>query len=163
MNFLTDFGVKPVLLIAQIVNFLILLYILKRFLYKPILKMLDERKEKISVGLKNAEEIEKKLNQIVAEREEQLKKASKEGEEIIKEATASANQIITEAHEKAGSDIEVIIEKAHQSIDLEKEKMRQEIRSELANLVVAGLEKVTGKILDKKDQEEMVKKTIKEL
>lgn len=163
MNFLTDFGVKPILLIAQIVNFLILLYILKRFLYKPILKMLDERKEKISGGLKNAEEIEKKLNQIVAEREEQLKKASKEGEEIIKEATASANQIITEAHEKAGSDIEVIIEKAHQSIDLEKEKMRQEIRSELADLVVAGLEKVTGKILDKKDQEEMVKKTIKEL
>lgn len=163
MDFLKDFGVQPVLLIAQAVNFLILLYILKRFLYKPVLKVLDERKKTISDSLQNAEEIEKKLTQITAEREEQLKKASREAEEIIKDATASAGQIIAEAHEKAGTDIEGLVAKAHQSISLEKEKMRQEIRAELADLVVAGLQKVTGKVLDKKDQEEMVKETIKEL
>lgn len=163
MDFLKDFGVQPVLLIAQAVNFLILLYILKRFLYKPVLKVLDERKKTISDSLQNAEEIEKKLTQITAEREEQLKKASREAEEIIKDATVSAGQIIAEAHEKAGTDIEGLVAKAHQSISLEKEKMRQEIRAELAGLVVAGLQKVTGKVLDKKDQEEMVKETIKEL
>lgn len=163
MNFLSDFGVQPILLLAQIVNFAILLLILKKFLYKPLLKMLEERKKTIADSLQNAEEIEKRLAQVTTEREEQLKKASKEAEAIIKDATASANQIITEAHDKASSDIEEMVAKAHQSIELDKEKMRQEIRAELAGLVVSGLEKVTGKVLSEKDQKEMVHRSIKEL
>src|SRR3989344_2266081 len=98
MDFLNDFGVKPVLLAAQAVNFFILLFILKKFLYKPILGMLETRKQKIAESLKNAESIEKKLQAIGEEREEALKKAGKEAEEIIRDATEAANQIISEAH-----------------------------------------------------------------
>lgn len=142
---------------------MILLLILQRFLYKPVLKMLEDRKKTIADSLKNAEEIEKRLTAVTAEREEQLKKASREAESIIKEATASANQIIAEARNKASADIEDMVEKAHQGIALDKEKMRQEIRAELADLVVVGLQKVTGKVLSEKDQKEMVQKSVKEL
>jgi len=163
MDFLQDFGVKPVLLIAQIVNFLILLYILKRLLYGPILKVLDERKQKIADSLKNAEEIEKRLEEVTIEREKRIKDASREAEKIVKEATQSAGQIITDAHLKAGADVEKIIEKSRQSLNLEREKMYKEVRADLANMIAVGLEKVAGKTLNKKDQEELIKESIKEL
>jgi F-type H+-transporting ATPase subunit b len=163
MGFLTDFGVKPVLLIAQIINFALLLFILQRLLYKPLLKVLDERKQKIADSLKNSEEIEKKLASITEDREKKLKETAKEVEVILKEATDSANQIISEAHAKAGADVEKIIEKSRQSIVQEQEKMRQEMRQELAGLVVVGLQTVTGKVLDKKDQQKILEESLKGL
>jgi F-type H+-transporting ATPase subunit b len=163
MGFLTDFGVKPILLIAQIVNFALLLFILQRFLYKPLLKVLADRKQKIADGLKNAEEIEKKLEQITAEREKRLKETAKETEGILKEATQMATKIIADAHTKAGNDVEKIFEKSKQSIEQEREKMRQEMRAELAGLVVAGLQIVTGKVLSEKDQKNILEESLKGL
>lgn len=163
MSFLTDFGVQPILLLAQIVNFLILLFILKKFLYKPILKVLEERKQKIADSLSNAEEIEKRLQKIGDEREDALRKAAKETEDLIAEATQGADKIIKEAHEKAGKDIEKMIAKSEESMRLEREALHQEIRTELAALVVEGLQKVTGKVISKADQKKMVKDSLKEL
>ncbi|MBI2593944.1 F0F1 ATP synthase subunit B, partial [Candidatus Daviesbacteria bacterium] len=76
---LSDFGVQPVLLLAQIVNFLVLLWILNKLLYKPVLKVLEERKAKIEKGLKNAEEIEKRLAQTAEEEEKAILAAAKMG------------------------------------------------------------------------------------
>ncbi|MCL5783857.1 MAG: F0F1 ATP synthase subunit B [Patescibacteria group bacterium] len=163
MEILNQFGIKPVLLIAQGVNFLLLLFILKKFLYKPILKVLDERKQKIADSLKNADEIEKKLGQISQEREEALRKAAKDAEVILQEATQTADKIITQAHQKAGKDIEKLVEQSKESLKLEREKLHQEIRMEIAGLVVASLQKVTGKVITEKDHKEMVEKSLKEL
>lgn len=163
MDFLTDFGVQPILLTAQVVNFLILLFILKKFLYGPILKVLESRKQKIAESLKQAEEIEKKLAQTQEDREKALQKAADEAQRILNEATKSANQIIDEAHSKASKDIEEMVKKGQESIRLEREKMQQEIREELAELVSLGLQKVTGKVLTSKDQKELVNKTLKGL
>ena len=69
MDILSQFGVKPILLAAQVVNFLILLFILKKFLYGPILKVLSERRKKIEDSLKNVEEIEKRYNEMKEIRE----------------------------------------------------------------------------------------------
>lgn len=163
MDFLTDFGVKPILLLAQVVNFIVLFLILKRFLYKPLLKVLAERKEKISNSLKNAEEIEVKLAQTTKDREERLRETSKEAEEIIAEATKNANQIIAEAHTKASRDIEQMLEKSKVALEQERVKLRQEIRFELANLVVLGLQKVTGKVVTEKEQKQLIERSIQEL
>ncbi len=163
MDILNQFGVKPVLLAAQAVNFLVLLYLLNRFLYKPILEVLKKRQQTIAQSLENASEIEKKLKQTEQDRDKKLIKASDEAKQIINEATESANQIILEARKKASEDMGKIALQAKQGIELEREKMRQELRAELANLVALGLEKVTGKILTQKDQKEMVEKTVKGL
>src|SRR6476619_1002487 len=98
---LTEFGIQPLLLAAQVVNFLVLLFILNKLLYKPILQMLQTRKDRIAESLKNAEEIENTLAKTEEDREKRLKEATDEAKDIINEATKSANLVIAEAHTKA--------------------------------------------------------------
>lgn len=163
MNFLNDFGVQPILLAAQIVNFLILLYLLKRFLYKPILKVLEERKKTIAQSLKNADEIEKRLNEITDEEEKRLLRSSQEGAKIIKEAQDSAVQIIDEAKLKAEELAQDIVNKAQGQLQVEKQQLQQEVMERLGEFIVLGLQKVTGKVLTKKDQQDLIKGSIKEI
>ena len=162
MDILDEFGIKPVLLAAQVVNFVVLFLILKKFLYQPILKVLQTRQDTIAKSLKDAEKIEKRLQQTDEEREKVLKLAALESKKLIDEATQASAQIIAEAHLKASSDMEKILEQARQAVRLEKEKMQQEIREELADLVVLGIEKVAGKVLTGKDQKEIVERTVKQ-
>ena len=161
MEILNEFGVDWKLLIAQIINFLLLLFILKKILYKPILAMLEERKNKIADAMKNAEDIEKKLEKIEKEREATIEKASAEAMKILEDATKTSSQIIAEAQEKASEDIKTIVEKAHQQIASDRNQMREEIRTELANLVAAAMTSVYEKKLTKSDHDEIIKNTLK--
>lgn len=158
-----QFGIQPIFLAAQVVNFLLLLFILKKILYKPLLKVLDERRQKIAESLKNAEEIENKLAKTEEDREKKLEVATKEAKKIIEEATKNAGTILEEAHTKAANDIAEMIQSAQNQIRSDREKMQQEIREELAELVIVSLEKITGKALNSKDQKTLIDKTIKEL
>ncbi len=160
---LTEFGVQPLLLVAQIVNFLVLLWILNKILYKPLLKVLEERKQRIAESLKNAEEIQKKLEQTELEREKKLAEAAKEAKEMLEETAKSVTQIIEEAHVKAAKDAEDIIGKGKESINADREKMHQEMREELSDIVVLALEKVVGKTMTDKDQKRMIEETVKRL
>lgn len=160
---LNQFGINKFLLTAQVVNFLVLLWILKRFLYKPILKVLEERKQKIAESLKNAEEIEKKLLQTEEDRDKKLAEAAQEGKKILEETTKTASQIIEEGHLKAAKDMEEIVNKGKESISVEREKMHQEMREELAEIVVVALEKITGKVITKEDQKKMIEDTVKRM
>jgi F-type H+-transporting ATPase subunit b len=160
---ISDFGVQPVLLAAQIVNFLILLFILNKLLYKPLLKVLEQRRQKVEESIKNAEKIEQKLLKTEEEYEKRIVEASKEGQKIIDEATKSASQIVSEAHQKAQSDIEEMMQKGQASIRMERDRMQQEMREELSDVVVTALEKVTGKVINKTDQRKMVDQAVKGL
>lgn len=163
MDFLKDFGVQPVLLAAQVVNFLVLLWILKKLLYKPILKVLEERKQRIAESLKNTEEIEKRLNKLSEEEQKKILKAAQEGELIIKQAQESGVQIIEEAKAKAQGLHEKILEEAYGQIKVEREKLKQEVREHLADFVVLALQKITNKVLTTKDQKKMVKEAVREI
>lgn len=163
MEILNQFGINPILLAAQVVNFLILLFILKRFLYKPILKVLEQRKLRIEESLKNAEEIEKRLLQTIEEEERRIQKASLESEKIIKEAQTAAAQIIDEGKVRAEQLSQRILQEGEKQLQLEKEKLQQEVRGDLADVLSLALQKVTGKIFDKKDQRELIEQTVKHL
>ncbi|MBI2011529.1 F0F1 ATP synthase subunit B [Candidatus Daviesbacteria bacterium] len=160
---LKDFGIQPFLLAAQVVNFLILLLILKKFLYKPILRVLDERKSKIAQSLEEAAQIEKNLLKTEEDREKILNQAGIEAKQLIALASKSADEIISQAHQKAALDMQGILKKGEETIRLEKMRMQQEIREELGDLVVVSLQKIVGKVLNKKDQKEMINKSIKEM
>lgn len=160
---LSDFGVQPVLLVAQIVNFFILLFLLKKLLYGPILNVLEKRKETIAQSLKNAQEIEKRLQKVEEDREKKIEEAAKEARFILDEAAASANQIIDSAHQKATKDIEDMMEKGKQSIALEKDKMQNALRQELSDIVIVALHKVIGKTIDTKDHKKMVEDALKQI
>src|SRR5688572_11227536 len=159
MEILDQFGVDWRLLIAQFVNFAILLFILKIILYKPILKMLEDRKNRIAEAEENAASIEKRLEKIEKEREKTISKASDEATKLLEEATKSSAEIIAEAHVKAASDLELVIAKAQDQIASDREKMRSEIRAELAELVATAMTSIYEKKLTKADQEEIIKQT----
>lgn len=163
MEVFKQFGVQPILLAAQIVNFIVLLYLLKKLFYKPLLKVLEERKEKIAQSLKNAQEIEKRLLEIEDERDKKLKKAAVEAREILKDAGKQAADLIEEAQSRAEAQIKLSLKKNQEAMDRERDRLHQEIRNELAQMVVIGLEKVAAKIITKEDQHKIIEQNLKQL
>ena len=163
MDILNQFGVQPILLAAQVVNFLILLFILKKFLYKPLLKVLDARKKTIEDSLKNAEEIEKKLADTNIEVEKILAKAVNEGQKIMDQSRQAAAQITEDAHKTAIEILSKANEQALGVMQTERVKLKQEIRDNLGDLVTLALEKVTGITVSKKEQKDIIEKEVRNL
>ncbi len=163
MEILNQFGINPMLLAAQVVNFFILLLILKKFMYKPLLKVLDERKQKIAESLKNAEEIELKLQSTNEQIDKMMAKTSDEIQQMHDE-TKKENALLKEMGKK---EVEVqaaiILQKAQEAVRAESNKMREEIRDELATLVELALQKVTGKIVTKEDQKKIIEREVKNI
>lgn len=163
MEILNQFGINPVLLAAQVVNFLILLFILKKFAYGPILKVLDQRKKTIADSLKNAEEIEKQLAFTEEEKDKILAQASKEGQKMVDETKKELEALREEMKADALTQAELIIQKAHESTLAEMEKMKEELMVGVADIVAVGMEKVSGKSFSSKDKKEMIKQTVKNI
>ncbi len=159
----SQFGIQPILLLAQIVNFLVLLFILNKLLYKPLLKVLSQRKQKIEESLKNAEEIALRLQKTEEESQKKLEKAASEAQKIIDETKKSAQDIIAEARLKAQSDVGEMIKKGQESINTERDRMHQEIKDSVAQLVGMSLTKVIEDSLSMKDQKEMLKNASKRI
>ncbi len=161
MEILNQFGVDIRLLLAQIVNFTILLIVLKFILYKPVLKMLDERKQRIIEAEENAASIEARLEKIEKEREKVISLASAEATKLLEDATKTSTEIIEEAHTKAADDIKLMVTKAKDQISADRTEMQHQLREELANLVATAMTSVYKKKLTKADQEEIIKHTLK--
>lgn len=163
MEILKDFGINPVLLLAQIVNFLILLFILNKVLFKPLLKVLDERKNKIATSLKEAERISEELAKAEKTSKEIVEKAETKADLIVLEAEEAAANLRADGHAKAKEEAEKILKKTQETLELEKEKMRASLRRELMEVVVMATEKIMGKNLSDKEKEEITKKNLMEL
>lgn len=158
---LSDFGVNPILLAAQVVNFLVLVFILHKLLYKPVLKLLDERKKKIEESLKNAEKIQLELEETEARREKVLNEAIEEGKRIISEASAQGALMMQESQAKAKEDMEAMMEQGKAMISGERDKMTREVKGEVARMIEMSMEKVLGGSLDLKAQSKLVDDAVK--
>jgi len=163
MEILNQFGINPILLAAQVVNFLILLFILKKFMYKPLLKVLDQRKKTIEDSLKNAQEIERRLLQTEEDRDKILAKASQEAQKIADETKKELTLMREEDRQKAKDESEQIIKKAQEAARLESEKVLSEAKTEIIGLVMTVFQKVTGKVVTKEDQRKIIEKEIRNL
>lgn len=155
------FHIETNLLLAQIVNFAIVLFVLYKFAYGPILKTLNDRTEKIEKGLKDSEEASKKLSDITEKEKEVLTKAKKEAQEIIKksedEAKKNAEMILSEAKEKT----EKAVSDAKKLIEQEKNKMMNEVKADVSELVALAAGKVLGEKVDAKKDKELIEKSLK--
>lgn len=163
MDLLKEFGVEPTLLLAQIVNFLLLLFILRKFLYTPVLRMLKKRRDTIAQSLKNAEEIEHRLQQIHAEREATLRQAHEEVTRILDKATLHAEALTREMHDKAQKDVDKLLERTKATLEQERIAMYADLKAKITSLVVLTFERVAGKVLTEKDQKELIERSVKEL
>lgn len=163
MEILKDFGINPYLLLAQIVNFLILLFILNKVMFQPLMKVLEQRRQKIAQSLKEAEQISVELQSAEKKAQELVTKANRRADEIVAEAKAAAANLKTEATLQSKTEAEKILQKGRDALELEKEKMRASLRNELMDVVVMATEKILGSKLTREEKEELTKKSLKEL
>jgi len=149
-------------LIAQVANFFVLLVILRLTLYKPILKMLDERKQKIAEGLNAAEIARAEAASAQADIQVQLDAARKDGQEIVANAQNIATRIQTDAREQAARDREAALERARTEIQLERDRAIAVLRSEFAGITVSAAEKVINQSLDRQAHQRIIDETLAE-
>lgn len=160
---LQQLGIQWPKLIAQVINFAIVLFILWKFAYQPVLAMLAQRREKIAEGMANAEKIKAELAAAEASRRQILDKASVDAGKFIEEARVAAAKILEQETQKAIATANDIIVKARQANETELARMKTELRREVGRLVVSTTAKVTGKILTADDQNRLAEETNRQL
>ncbi len=150
---ITDtFGISTPFLIAQIVNFCLVAFILWKFAFKPVLATLDERKKKIADGLRYTDEMQAKLAAAQQESAAIIKTSQLEASRIIDEARRASKEYLDKQTHEAAAKANDLLTKAQQAIELEHKKMLAETRGEIARLVVATTERVLAQKLSEADR-----------
>lgn len=137
---LENLEIKWQLLLAQAVNFFILLFILKKFLYKPMLKFLRERREAIETGLKKSEAAEQQFKEMRKLQATELAKTRKEAQQIVDEAKKRAEDAQNEILATAKTQSVAIFLKAEKDIGQLKNQRLAEAEKEIGRLAIEGLE-----------------------
>ncbi len=157
------FGVNWPHLIAQIISFGIVCVVLYLLAYKPILRILEARRQQIAIGLANAEKIKAELTRIEAERVDVLAKAADEGKRMIEEARVAAARIHAEETKKATAGAEEILLRARERNEVERVRMLADLKREVGRLVLHTTATVTGKILTADDHRRLAEDTARQL
>jgi len=145
-----DFG----LFFWMLISFVFLLFILKKYAWKPILGSIKEREESIAKALKAAEDAKKEVAEIKSEHDKVLKEALLERDKILKEARETKNKIIEEAKLQAKDEASKILQSAKEEIEHEKQTMFSEMKNIVVDVSVSIAEKVIGKQLEDKNKQE---------
>ena len=149
-------GINPIYLLSQIVNFAILAIMLRVLAYKPILNVLDKRRERIVKGLEDARLAEEARANAETERQQILDQARAEAQGVVAEANqrgeAQAAKIVGEAQSQA----QTILEEAGGEARVERDRMLGEMRGQISALAIAAANQLIGTTLDEQRQRELV-------
>jgi F-type H+-transporting ATPase subunit b len=163
MQILENFGVDPILLVAQIVNFLIIFWILKKFLYKKVLDVLKKRKITIEEGLKQAEEARVKLEKVLLEEKDILKKAQISAKEIVEDAKKESNELSKELSDKAKEQTDKMIMDAKDQIKRESLETEKRLASRTSELASAILDKALKEFFSSIEHEKALERALKKI
>ena len=158
-----QFGVTWPKFIAQVILFIIVYAVLRKFAFGPVVEMFETRRRLIEEGQANAERIKKKLAESEVRCQEILRKANADAQRIIEEGRLSSEAHTQKELQKVIKDAEGIITRAHEAVEIDRKKMVSEVRSEMLHLVVDTTSKVAGRVLTAADQERLAAETAKEL
>lgn len=157
-----DLGINLPLLGAFVINFVILFGLLSVVLYRPVLKMLDERQAKIKESMEQAEQMKEQMARSEEQIKAHLETARREGQDIITQATQIGEKLEEEAKDKARQEAESLIAKAQVEIGRERDKAIDELRKEFVDIAIKAAEKVITKTLDKKKHQELIDEALEE-
>lgn len=146
MELLTKLGIDWRLLLAQIVNFLFVLAVLYKFLYRPLLTFLDQRRDRIEQSLREAKRIETELKSIEVKKAEAMAEARQQAQEVIAQAEAMAEAQRQETLLRVRGEAEKVIAEARLKIEAEQAAAIKAVRREAAKLVVQATTRVIGKL-----------------
>ncbi|MFC2069625.1 F0F1 ATP synthase subunit B [Chloroflexota bacterium] len=155
-------GINVQLLVAQIINFLLLLGLLYLFAYKPILKMFDERSNRIKESMDMTESIKEQAANADVDAKKRIEAAGREGQEMIARAVKTGEEIRQKAQEDAKPEAETLISKARQEIQQERDEAIAELRREFTDLTITAAEKVIEQELDKEAHRKLIDKVLDE-
>jgi F-type H+-transporting ATPase subunit b len=167
MNVITEifanFGITWPKFIAQFILFLVVYWVLNKYAFGPVLKMLQERRRRIEEGQHNAEKIKRQLAEAELRYQEVLRKANEEATKFLEEARASSDAITQKQLQQAIKDAEGIIAKAQETISQERNKMVAEVKKDMVDLVVKTTSKVVGKVITPEDEKRLSEETVKQV
>jgi F-type H+-transporting ATPase subunit b len=157
------FGWNPRLFLSQVVSFAIVAFLLRRFAYKPILTVLEERRQRIAEGLLNADKIKQELAEAEKRYAEIVAKANEQAQRMIDEARESSAHLAERKQQEAITAAEQIMAKAREAGELERERTMADLKRQLGRLVVETTAKVTGKVLTSDDQKRLQEEAARQL
>ncbi len=157
------FGWNSWMFLSQVISFTIVALVLRRFAYKPILAVLEERRQRIAAGLLNADKIKQQLAEAEKRYAEIVAKANTDAQKMIDEARASGAHLAERKEQEAIAAAEQIMEKAREAAALEHERTMAALKRELGRLVVETTAKVTGKVLTSEDQRRLQEEAARQL
>lgn len=154
-----QFGLQWGHLIAQIIIFAVVVFVLRRYAFGPILAMLEARRKRIAEGEVKLEKIVRDLAAAEENARVIVAKADEEANRLIKEAGESANILADKKRQEAINEANAIIAKAREAAQLEQEQLVQQLKREFGRMVVDATSRVTGKVLNPDDQDRINRET----
>jgi F-type H+-transporting ATPase subunit b len=163
MELIQNFGIDPWLLGAQIVNFLVILYVLKRFAYKPLLTALKNREEKIQKGLEDAEEARKLLEKAADREQEILKKAQAEAKQLLSDAREQKEALLKASEEATKKQAEKMLKEAREQIAFETREAEKRLTAHVSELAMHFLQKSIEELFSENEQEVIMRTALKNM
>ncbi|MEW6611042.1 MAG: F0F1 ATP synthase subunit B [Patescibacteria group bacterium] len=159
----TKLGIDWRLLIAQIINFTVLLFILYRFLYRPLLSLLEKRRERIEKSLEEAARIDAESKRLENLKMQKVEEAKREAVKVVEAAAAQADAVKQASLERTKQESEKIVAQARAQITSEREALLKGVQAEAADLVIGATEKVLKEKLDTEKDRQFIEQSIKKL
>ncbi len=156
-------GINWMLIIAQIVNFAILAFVLTKFAYKPIIKLLEERKNRVADDIEKSKVLDSKIKEADSAKNEVLAIARQESEKIIKSSEKNARDIKETILKEASDEVSKIKEEAKKQIGNDREKTMQDMKKELGKLIALSVEKTVGDVMESNTQKKLVEGAVKNI
>ncbi len=155
-------GINWPSLLAQFINFGLLLILLRLVAYKPVMNMLDKRAEKIKESMEHAETVKKRAEEADVEVAKRIDEASQEGQKIIKQAMEAGEAAKVKARQEARVEAQALVEKAKVEIQRERAEAVEELRKEVSDLAILAAGKVVSRSLDKEAHRKVIDEILKE-
>jgi len=162
MGGFASLGVNLPLLVAFVINFIVLFVLLRLFLYKPVLKMLDERAKRTAEAMEQAEATKKEYEQARVEVQKQIEKGRQEGQAFIAQAMQVGERLKEESRQEATKQAQTIVDRTRSELEAERDKIVGDLRREFVDISISAAEKVIKETLDKEKHRKLIEETLRE-
>ena len=162
MGGFASLGVNLPLLVVFVINFIVLFVLLRLFLYKPVMKMLDERAKRTKEAMELAEATKKEYEQAKGEVQKQIEKGRQEAQAVITQAVHVGERLKEESRQEAAKQAQTIVDRTRSELEAERDKIVGDLRREFVDISIAAAEKVIKETLDKEKHRKLIEETLQE-
>ena len=162
MGGFASLGVNLPLLVVFVINFIVLFVLLRLFLYKPVLKMLDERAKRTAEAMEQAEATRKEYEQARVEVQKQIEKGRQEAQAFLTQAIQVGERLKEESRQEAQKQAQVIVDRTRTELEAERDKIVGDLRREFVDISISAAEKVIKETLDKEKHRKLIEETLQE-